>query len=82
MFSHSEKAYCQALLALRNKDYVSAVSHFDRSAAQFSNDPEFSLLSEATRLLVAVKRELGTVEADELLIEEVFSDGQEADLSG
>ena len=84
MLNPSEKAYCLALQALKQKRYTEAVSYFERAAGYFENNREFSLLRETTRLLVALKRELATVgdEEDTLIIEETFSDGQETNLPG
>lgn len=73
MLSSSEKAYCLALTALKEKDYANAVVHFDRAADEFGTDKEFTLLRESTRLLVAVKEELGggkPVSNDELITKE------------
>ena len=90
MLNPSEKAYCLALRALGRKEYSSAADYFDKAAPYFKSNEEFHLLSETTRLLVAVKRELAvadagseeTEEKDALVIEEVFSDGQETVLLG
>jgi hypothetical protein len=89
MLNQTEKAYYLALEALRNKEYRQAVSFFDRAAAEFGNDQEFVLLSESTRLLVAVKERLADGRAslsetvnNELTIEEVLSNGQKTDFPG
>lgn len=84
MLNPSEKAYCLALQALKQKRYAEAVTYFERAADYFENNREFSLLRETTRLLVALKRELATVRNDEdtLITEETFSNGQETDFSG
>lgn len=73
MLSSSEKAYCLALTALKEKDYRNAIIQFDRASEEFGSNKEFTLLSESTRLLVAVKEELGggkPVSKDELITEE------------
>lgn len=78
MLNPSEKAYTQALLALRAKDYLKADRSFAEAATDLKDNPEFVLLKETTALLVAVKKELGTLTEgaeDELRIEEVFSNG-------
>ena len=76
MLNPSEKAYCQALLALKDKEYKKARVMFDQAAADFKNNREFNLLREVTALLVEVKNELGTVpEDDRLEIKEAFSNG-------
>lgn len=84
MLNPSEKAYCLALQALKQRRYTEAVAYFERAAGYFENNREFSLLRETTRLLVALKRELATLENDEetLIIEETFSDGQKTNLPG
>jgi len=58
MLSENEKAYCQALLALKQKDYKKAVENFKMAAQAFGTNSEFNLLYESTRLLVEVKKEL------------------------
>jgi hypothetical protein len=77
MLDPMEKAYCLALESLRRKDYTSALTLLDRAAPRFSEDRDFRLLHESTRLLVAVKRELGgsTMVEEKLEIEEVFTRG-------
>ena len=80
MLNQSEKAYCQALLALRNKDYRAAVEFFDRAAPYFTENKEFNLLRETNRLLVAVKERLATAEHDEIELEETIPYGQETEL--
>lgn len=79
MLSPAEKAYCQALQALKAKDYGRAAQCFEQAAPSFADNQEFRLFWETTRLLIAVKRELATTD-DKLVIEEVFSDGQETNL--
>jgi len=76
MLRAAEKAYYQALLALKQKDYAEAVRQFGLAAPKFADNQEFKLLYETTRLLVAVKNELAdTGNEDRLEIEEVFSNG-------
>jgi hypothetical protein len=76
MIKSAEKAYCQALLALKRKNYVEAVRQFDLAASEFAGNREFKLLHETTRLLIAVKDELaGSGKNESLEIEEVFSNG-------
>jgi len=77
MLESSEKAYCLALDALKQKDYIAAAGHFDRAAPHFRNDKEFCLFRESTRLLVDVRKRLSTLEnADNRIeIEEIFSNG-------
>lgn len=84
MLNPSEKAYCLALLALSQKRYSSAADYFDKAAPYFRDSQEFQLLLESTRMLVAVKEQLAVAdnEDDALVIEEVFSNGQETNLPG
>ncbi|MBU0982523.1 MAG: hypothetical protein KKA42_01535 [candidate division Zixibacteria bacterium] len=82
MLNAAEKSYCLALQALRNKRYQEAVGYFDRAADYFEQNKEFAVLRDTTRLLLAVKGELSVSGGDDtLVIEEVFSDGKEADVS-
>ena len=76
MLSVGEKAYCVALLALKNKEYFKAFRNFEKAAPYFTTDKEFKLYFETTRLLVEVKTKLGTIEIDDTLeIEEIFTHG-------
>ncbi len=79
MLNSSEKAYCLALQALRDKKYGLANEYFDRAAAYFRDNQDFNLYRETVKLLIAVKEELASTN-DEITIEEVFSDGQETDV--
>ncbi|HEX2896498.1 MAG TPA: hypothetical protein VHP63_00415 [candidate division Zixibacteria bacterium] len=58
MLSEHEKAYCQALLALKQKEYSKALESFEKAAGAYGTNDEFNLLYESTRLLVEVKNEL------------------------
>jgi len=81
MLSPAEKAYCLALMALKEKDYHRAAGQFAQAASDFGRNSEFVLLWETTRLLVAVKEELKTDEEnDKIEIEEVYSYGQKDEL--
>ncbi len=84
MLNPSEKAHCLALRALSRKEYRSAADYFGKAASFFRDNEEFHILWESTRLLVAVKDELAVAgnEDDALVIEEVFSDGQETVFPG
>ena len=76
MLNPSEKAYYQALLALKNKDYKKASEQYDKAARFYENNREFDLLRETTKLLLAVKEELNRLESGTVIqVEEVFSDG-------
>ncbi len=76
MLSGGEKAYCAALLALKRKDYATALEQFEIAAPFFGEDKEFKLYLETTRLLVKVKEALARNKTgDKIDIEEVFSNG-------
>ena len=76
MLKPAEKAYFQALSALKNKDYMAAAEQFDKAAPFFEKDKEFGILRDTTHLLVATKVEIRKHEKQESLsIEESFSDG-------
>ena len=76
MLSGGEKAYCAALLALKQKDYQKAVEQFESAAPYFKDDKEFNIFLQTTWLLVTVKSELARPKNhDKLDIEEVFSNG-------
>jgi len=81
MLNPSEKAYCQALLALKRKDYVAAAEQFEKASPGFSGNKEFVLIRETTRLLLAVRDKLSVMEGnDSIEIEEAFSHGQKTEL--
>ena len=76
MLSSSEKAYCEALLALKRKDYHAASAHFGTAAPDFKGNGEFNLFHETTKLMLAVKKERQRLNSqDQIDIEEVFSRG-------
>ena len=79
MLNQSEKAYCQALLALKNRDYRAATDFFDRAAPYFRENREFNLLRETNRLLVAVKERLAAADHEEIEVEETIPNGQETE---
>jgi len=58
MLSEHEKAYCQALMALKRKEYSNALESFEKAASGYGTNNEFILLYQSTRLLVEVKKEL------------------------
>lgn len=58
MLSEHEKAYSQALLALKRKEYSKALENFEKAAEGYGTNDEFNLLYQSTRLLVEVKKEL------------------------
>jgi hypothetical protein len=76
MLSPSEKAYCRALLALKQGDFQVAAAQFGVAAEHFHGNTEFNLLKETTALLLAVRDERRQLKADdEIEIAEVYSDG-------
>jgi len=83
VLNSSEKAYCLALKALKQRKYALARNYFEQAAVYFCDNQEFILLRETTSLLLAVKQELSNAdtENDKLMIEEVFSNGKETNFS-
>ncbi len=76
MLNSCEKAYCEALLALKHKDYRAASDHFDTAAPHFKDNQEFDLLRETTKLFLAVKAKRENLDGEEKIeIEETFSHG-------
>jgi len=84
MLNAAEKAYCLALQALKRREYRRADKLFDQAAGFFADNREFRLVRETTRLLVAVKEELGSFESDEsnerTELEEVLTYGEKDEL--
>ena len=75
MLNPAEKAYLQALQALREKQYGRAAGYLDRAAEFFGNNREFSLLRETTHLLLEVKKMISAAEGrndDVLIAEEII----------
>lgn len=64
--SNSEKAYYRALLALKNRNYRAASGFLKSAENQFADSIEFRILSETTRLLLAVKEEIFELETIEV----------------
>ncbi len=80
MLDQVEKAYCLALLALRDKDYPAASDHFNKAAPHFKDNAEFNLLRQTTDLLLAVKKERTKLDSEDTIeIEEMLSYGEEKD---
>lgn len=80
MLDPREKAYLQALQALRDKQYQQAAGFFDQAAEFFANNHEFHLLRETTHLLLEVKGELAATEEkrnESFGAEEILIDGKE-----
>ncbi|MGH8014864.1 MAG: hypothetical protein ACREBV_01585 [Candidatus Zixiibacteriota bacterium] len=69
MLSETEKAYFRALLALKEKDYDTAVGAFDNASAAFGTNGEFSLLYQSTRLLLEVRKEIAETAENTTAIE-------------
>ncbi|MEW5994252.1 MAG: hypothetical protein AB1744_07640 [Candidatus Zixiibacteriota bacterium] len=73
MLKPEEKAYCEALVALKRKKYEVAAEQFHKAAPLFEENREFNLLRETTGLLLAVREELakgqtqGTRESPEVI---------------
>lgn len=83
MLRPAEKAYCEALLALKRKDYAAALDRFDLAAPEFAESKEFNLYRETTRLLLAVKEKLAEIEnKDKSNIEETITHGEKTKLRG
>ena len=79
MLVDSEKAYCQALVALKKRDYQTAVAKFAKASGDtgtFGSNEEFDLLYQTTQLLLAVKQELRLeTETFEAVDKELMRDG-------
>jgi len=75
MLHPAEKAYCLALLALKNKDLRKAVEQFEKAGDYFSGDKEFQLLRETAALALAVKAEIGRYENEEDFVTEEILNG-------
>ena len=75
MLNPGEKAYCRALLALKNKDYRLAADEFEKAAPHFKHDREFNLIMETNRVLVAVKKKIAVEESDAIEVEEALPYG-------
>lgn len=76
MKAQPEKAFIQALLALKRKEYGSASEYFDKAAPYFKGNKEFRLLRETNRLLLVIKKELKNPGVENRIdIEEMFSNG-------
>ena len=58
MLSETEKAYLEALDALKRKNYPEAVKRFEMAAQKFGTNEELDLLYQSIRLLLEVKKEL------------------------
>ena len=61
------KYYYKALQALKEKDFRLADRYFKSAENQIAENMEFSILSEATRLLMVVKNEIAELEGETVL---------------
>lgn len=75
MLHPAEKAYCLALLALRNKDLKTAAEQFERAGDYFSGDKEFAILKETTSLAQEIKARIGRQENEEEFVTEEILNG-------
>jgi hypothetical protein len=83
MLKPEEKAYCRALLALKQRDYRAALGFFDQAAPGFADNREFQLYRETTRLLLTVKHKLAELKNEDTVnIKEAVSHGQKTELRG
>ncbi len=82
MLNHFEKAYCQAIIALKEKKYRQAASCFENAAPYYSDNKEFTLLMETNKMLLVVKEKLAEEENEEIIIKEAFAHGKETELLG
>ncbi|UCD16525.1 MAG: hypothetical protein JSV44_08645 [Candidatus Zixiibacteriota bacterium] len=65
MLPDTEKTYYKALVALQNRDYVTASGYFRSAENLIAEDDDLRILKEATALLVAVKNEILELENSE-----------------
>jgi len=82
MLSVEEKAYCRALEALKRKDYVAAVQEFDACGPRFGDNRGFQIMSEAARLMVALRQECEQKQKIQNEIKEAISHGKETIIRG
>ncbi len=82
MLSSDEKCYCRALEALRKKDYITADKEFEACRELFADSAGMKIISEATRILVALKDEKHKLNSIEETIQEAISHGEKAIVCG
>ncbi len=75
MRPETEKAYCEALAALKQKNYSEAVERFEIAALEYGTNNEFNLLYQSTRLLLEVKKELKAIARISLEEKELIING-------
>jgi 2-polyprenyl-3-methyl-5-hydroxy-6-metoxy-1,4-benzoquinol methylase len=79
MLTDSEKAYCRAIVALKNREYSSASGFFRMAENQFADNLKFRILKETNDLLLAVKDEIYELENSRIEIEEILDHGKETE---
>jgi hypothetical protein len=57
-------AYLKAFNALRDKDYSGALDCLETAEKEFAGNPDFRILAEACRLILAVKSEIKSAEKE------------------
>jgi hypothetical protein len=62
MLTKEEKAYYQAIKALKDRNYTAASGFFRVAEKQFTDNRDFRILRETTELLLAVKDEIYSLE--------------------
>jgi hypothetical protein len=82
MLSFEEKAYCRALEALRNKDYISADKEFEASGDEFSGSRGLKIIKEATKLMALLRNEKLNFEKTRNEIKENLSHGEKTVVFG
>ena len=75
MLAGTEKAYREALDALKRKNYSEAVESFEIAALEYGTNSEFNLLYQSTRLLLEVKKELKEIARISLEEKELIING-------
>jgi len=66
MLTKEEKAYYQAIKALKEKNYTAASGFFRIAEKQFADREDFRILCETAGLLLAVKDEIYNLENEEI----------------
>jgi hypothetical protein len=75
MLTGTEKAFLEALTALKQKNYSEAIERFETAAPEYGTNSEFNLLYQSTRLLLEVKRELKAIAQISLNEKELIING-------
>lgn len=82
MLTKEEKAYCRALEALQNKDYIAAEMELGRCRVLFADSRGFKIISEATGMLVQLQKEKAKLTNNETQIKEAVCHGEETVVFG